>query len=84
MKTNTAFAFSHLSNEELVETTGGAGFDPSVENCKGAFKSGEISTDDLKAFEKDHGYRGKSDASAACFASRSVFAIPNAASIVAL
>jgi hypothetical protein len=52
--------------EQLVTVAGGA-FQPSVENCKAAFENGKITRQDLKTFEQDTSYRGKTEESRACF-----------------
>jgi hypothetical protein len=56
-----------ITFHDLERITGGAQFDPTVDNCRAAFKSGQITANDLQKFKADHGFRGTNAASNACF-----------------
>ncbi len=54
-----------VTQAALACAAGGV-FNPTVANCKQAFTSGLITTNDLKRFQADRSYRGNTDASKAC------------------
>jgi hypothetical protein len=56
-----------MKTSELLRVCGGV-FDPSVKNCKAAFKGGQITVADIKQFQANRSYRGNTAASQACFA----------------
>ncbi len=58
------------TRDQLARIAGGV-FNPTVANCKAAFKSGQITMKDIEAFKNDHGYRGNTAASKACLGAAS-------------
>lgn len=57
----------HTITASALSRAAGGVFNPTVANCKQAFQSGQITTTDLQRFQADHGYRGNTAASKACF-----------------